>query len=94
MCGELRRSRSIDGVGGFSDSFLVMIIVTLGIMLVTRAVSVTRGGLSKNNRGGELPNEANHDLLDQVLSNKDLFIKDGLVDFTLVSQTFQPMSPR
>ena len=70
-------------MGGFFDSFLVMIVVTLGILLVTGALSVTTSELSKRNRGESL-DAAGQDLLDQVLLNESLFTHDGLMDLTMV----------
>lgn len=70
-------------MGGFFDSFIVMIVVTLGIVLVTSALSITNGELSKNNRAKSL-DDACQDLLDQILANQDLFIEDGLLDFTMI----------
>jgi hypothetical protein len=80
---ESRRYGPAEGVGGFFDSFIVMIIVTLGIMLVTSALSITNGELSKCNKGKSLDGVC-RDLLDQILANDDLFVESGLLDLTML----------
>lgn len=71
------------GVGGFFDSFLVMIIVTVGLMLVTSTLYFTNGEMSDLNRSESLE-YASQDLLDQIASDGSLFVEDGLIDFIAI----------
>ncbi len=75
----VRRARpSASGIGGFFDSIMVIVVVTVGVMLVFASVSIATGKLSESSTKRSLEKEADR-ILEQFLSERRMFVRDGVL---------------
>lgn len=75
----VRRTRSsASGIGGFFDSIIVIVVVTVGVVLVFGAVSIATCELSESSTKRSLGEEADR-MLEQFLSERRMFVRDGVL---------------
>jgi hypothetical protein len=79
----MRRIDNCDGIGGFFDSIMGMMIVTLGIVLLMSTLVIVDGEVSKDSKARMLEN-ACQELLNSLPSEDGLSVSKGTLDYSLI----------
>jgi len=79
----VRRIDNCQGIGGFFDSIMGMMIVTLGIVLLTSSLVVVDGEMSRDGKAQMLENTCQK-LLNSLPSKDGLSVPKDILDYSLL----------